>query len=396
MMRILLLAPHPFYQDRGTPIAVRYLLNALSARGDVVDLVTFPEGSDIELPQLSIHRTAQLPFTTGVQPGFSWKKVVLDLFFLLKSLRLALTRRYDLVHAVEESVFIALLIKSVKRLPYVYDLDSSLTDQLMTKASFLRLFSFPFRILENLAIRGALAVVPVCDALAEIAWRGNANKVVVLTDVSLIDHNSEAAAGIPDSGLRANDFIYMYVGNLQPYQGVDMLLEAFRILAVSDPEARLVIVGGVEKLLVQYRARVRRMGLENSVQFWGHVPVENLSACFSRADVLISPRIQGQNTPMKIFSYLHSGVPVLATDLKTHTQVLDQSTAMLVPPDAKDLAAGMKRLRDDAGLRERLGRAGKRLVERKYSCEAFTSKVNALYNWLAEQTDGGRHRGREY
>jgi len=53
-MRILLLAPHPFYQERGTPIAVNQILRVLATRGDAVDVLTFHEGQDLHYKNVSV------------------------------------------------------------------------------------------------------------------------------------------------------------------------------------------------------------------------------------------------------------------------------------------------------------------------------------------------------
>lgn len=104
-MNILFLAPEPFYQERGTPIAVDRLLRVLSERGDAVDLVTYHEGQDQEYEHVRVFRVPGLPLLNGIRPGFSWKKVICDVLMLIKAVRLATKRRYHLVHAVEESVF---------------------------------------------------------------------------------------------------------------------------------------------------------------------------------------------------------------------------------------------------------------------------------------------------
>jgi hypothetical protein len=57
-VRILILAPHPFFQPRGTPIAVRQVLEFLSTRGHQLDLLTFHEGENIAIPNCRIHRIA--------------------------------------------------------------------------------------------------------------------------------------------------------------------------------------------------------------------------------------------------------------------------------------------------------------------------------------------------
>jgi glycosyltransferase involved in cell wall biosynthesis len=87
----------------------------------------------------------------------------------------------------------------------------------------------------------------------------------------------------------------------------------------------------------------------------------------------------GANTPMKIYSYLDSGRPILATDLPMHTQVLDREVAVLAPPHAPPFAAAMARLMRDAALRARLGAAARRLARARYRYPAFRQAVDALY-----------------
>ena len=162
-MKILLLAPHPFYQERGTPIAVDLLLTVLSRRGDQVDVVTFHEGADRAYPGVTLYRIPRLPGMHGIRPGFSFKKLIGDVFVLSKALRLAALGSYQVVHAVEESVFMAMLIRGLFRVPYVFDMDSSLPQQMTAKFRALAAFSPILKWFEGRAIRHALAVVPVCD-----------------------------------------------------------------------------------------------------------------------------------------------------------------------------------------------------------------------------------------
>ena len=180
------MAPHPFYQDRGSPIADAMILQILSKRGNQVDVVTFPEGKDINYNQVTLHRTPDIPFLRNIRPGFSWKKVVCDFFLFFKAVRLILSQRYDLVHAVEESVFIALFLKAIFKIPYVYDMDSSLVEQLVEKYVFLKPFAIILKLFERIAVRNAKAVVPVCEALAAHVEKYKPEKVVVISDVSLL------------------------------------------------------------------------------------------------------------------------------------------------------------------------------------------------------------------
>ena len=129
-MKVLLLAPQPCHIDRGTPIAVDLTLATLSEAGYEVDLVTFPGGETRRYRGLRTYRVGEWLSRRPARAGLSAKKLVLDLLMLGRAIRLAASNRYTLVHAVEESAFIALLLKLLFRVPYVSDMDSRMTTQL--------------------------------------------------------------------------------------------------------------------------------------------------------------------------------------------------------------------------------------------------------------------------
>ena len=97
------------------------------------------------------------------------------------------------------------------------------------------------------------------------------------------------------------------------------------------------------------------------------------------SDVLASPRAKGQNTPFKIFTYLASGKPLVATRIATHTQLLDDTTAFLVEPTPEGLASGIRAALDhpeDAAARAGRGRD---LLEREYGVERYREKIARAY-----------------
>lgn len=192
-MNILMLAPHPFYQARGTPIAVDLVLKVLSSRGETVDIITFPEGEDVHYKNVKIYRTPLFRFTQNIRPGFSAKKIVCDIFIFINAIKLVRSRKYDIVHAGEEAVFIALFIKKAFGIPYVYDMDSSMVQQLIDKYPWLKIISFILRAFEGIAIKNAEAVIAVCQALAVEAQRYRPNKVVVIPDISLLNYTQEVS-----------------------------------------------------------------------------------------------------------------------------------------------------------------------------------------------------------
>jgi len=390
-MNILLLAPHPFYQERGTPIAVSLLLRVFSERGDRVSVLTYHEGSDLSFPNVTIRRIPRLPLVRNIRPGFSLKKVLCDLVMVFHAVRLTKRGGYDVVHAVEESVFIAMLLKRLFHIPYVYDMDSSMPQQLVEKSLLFKPLSPIMRWCERRAVRGADAVIAVCDALAELARRHEPARLTVLRDVSLLPHAQAGTPGPPPTPHEQRPVRFLYIGNLEAYQGVDLLLRAFALLHQADNLATLTIAGGTPRHVRHYAARAQTLGIAESVSFEGHQPVEKMPDLIADADVLVSPRIKGSNTPMKIYSYLDAARCVLATDLPTHTQVLNNDVAMLCDPTPRGMAEAMAILVHDPELRRRLAQAARKLAAQKYSFEVFKKTLNQLYNALLAELPSHGH-----
>jgi glycosyltransferase involved in cell wall biosynthesis len=182
--------------------------------------------------------------------------------------------------------------------------------------------------------------------------------------------------------LGISDLLLMYVGNLEEYQGIDLLLNSFALALKQTQQADLVIIGGQSADIEKYGRKARQLGIEAKVHFLGPKPVQYLRQYLSEADILVSPRLKGNNTPMKLYSYLHSGKPVLATNLPTHTQLIDGRVALLVDPKEEPFSAAMLRLIADEPLRAQLGAAGKQLIEEKFTYRAFREKLNGLFNSL--------------
>lgn len=384
-MRVLVLAPHPYYQERGTPIAVDLLVRALGERGDTVDVLTFHEGEDRTHPGVTIHRIRPPVFgrVRQVRPGPSFKKLVCDAYMFGRMVRLLRRQRYDLIHAVEESSFMAMALAPLFSVPFVCDIDSSMTTQIVDRYRLLGLVKKPLKWLESLPARQAIAVLPVCEALADELSRYPIRHMTVLADVSLMDEKPDMA-GVESirETLGVDGPIAMYIGNLEPYQGIDLLLEAFATVSDEIPDAHIVIIGGEPDDIGYYRKRSHALGTGARVHLIGKRPVEQIGAYMAQADVLVSPRLQGVNTPMKVYTYLHSGVAVLATDLYTHTQVMNSEIASLAPPDPESFGAALRDLLRNPGLRAGLAGRALKLIEEKHSYRAFRNNLYGVYEHL--------------
>lgn len=398
-MRVLVLAPHPFFQERGTPIDVLLVLRVLAERPDVeLELLTYHEGDDVGLPGLTVHRIRRPPGIHRIRPGFSLKKLVCDFYMFLAFVRLLRRNRYDLVHAGEESAFFALLARRFAGVPYTYDLDSSIAQQLVESRPWLAGLGHRLDRVEGAMIREALVAFPVCEALADLCRENGARRVVPLYDISELREPDAPRTGVlrRELGAADGDLLVLYTGNLEPYQGVDLLVDAFAIAAREEPRLRLAVVGGVPDDVEAVRGRIEAHGLSDRAAAVGPRPFEDLHLYLADADILACPRVRGINTPMKVHPYLHSAKPVLATDLPTHTQLLTPDLAMLAKPTPQAFARGLLELARDPALRARLGAAGRALIERRHTYEAHRRRLNAAYDWIARrlEEDGRLTAGR--
>jgi glycosyltransferase involved in cell wall biosynthesis len=122
------------------------------------------------------------------------------------------------------------------------------------------------------------------------------------------------------------------------------------------------------------------------VVFTGQRPLDEMPACFELAQVLVSPRTTGMNTPLKIYSYLASGRPIVATRILSHTQVLTDELAVLTEPTPEGLAAGIVRLLGDEPLAAGLAKHAKAFAETHFSQAAYRAKVERAYEVLATAT----------
>ena len=364
-MKILLLAPHPFFQERGTPIAIKLLIESLCELGYEIDLFTFHEGKDIDVKGLKIFRTPKISLIKNVPIGFSWKKAVIDIVFSFYLIKFLIKNDYDVIHAVEESIFPAAFLNIFFKRKLIYDMDSSLVEQLFEKWEFLKNISFIFNSFEKWAVRRADIIVPVCNYLAEkVKLYEPQKKIYLLEDIAFefnsFDENNENLK----EKFHIDGIMALYIGNLEHYQGIDLMLEGISLLEEKKPFT-VIIIGGQEKDIQFYKEKTRNLNIEKKVYFIGPRPLKNLMLYLRQADILISPRIKGKNTPMKIYSYLNSGKAVLATNIYSHTQVLDSVSSYLINPNPKDFAEGLSELINSEELRKEIGKCRKRVSKKK-------------------------------
>jgi glycosyltransferase involved in cell wall biosynthesis len=178
----------------------------------------------------------------------------------------------------------------------------------------------------------------------------------------------------------------VYAGQLYPWKGVDVLVEAVATLE----GVRLVILGGLELEgdLQRIRDLVARLGLNERVELPGTVPQTRVAEELRQASVIAVPFLTSAMTerhtsPIKVFEALAAGRPIVATDLPSTREVLEhERDALLVAPgDVSALAGAIERLLRDRGLALRLSRQAFDRAP-QYSWDARAMRLRTLLEEL--------------
>jgi glycosyltransferase involved in cell wall biosynthesis len=386
-LRTLVIAPQPFFSYRGTPFSVYYRTLVMSELGVQCDLLTYGQGLDVNMPGCQIYRIPAFRWLGEVRVGPSLLKAFLDAFMVVWTVALLCRRRYDFVHAHEESVFWCLWLRPLFRFRLIYDMHSSLPEQLdnfdFAKVPLLRRL---FARWERKALRRAAAVITVCPALLNAAIAGGAdaervslieNSIVDPIEVQIDDATRQAGSARAESARRwverrggANTIIY--AGTLEAYQGIDRLLEAFARVARAKPDASLLVVGGSPRQIEAYGALAKRLGIAERICFAGWLKRSDTRDLYQLCAAAVSPRATGKNTPMKVYELIARGVPLVATRIESHTQVLNDEVCTLTGIAAEEFGQGMLwALANPDRAREKAARAvewyGQHYSRRSYS-----------------------------
>jgi glycosyltransferase involved in cell wall biosynthesis len=251
--------------------------------------------------------------------------------------------------------------------------------------------------LERLMIRGSRVVIVICPDL-ELTVKG------LRRDVPIVVIENAPGSGTPpvpgtgaairrQLGVAPHAPVVLYTGTFESYQGLDLLFAAMPLVLQSRPDATLVMVGGAETQVASARKQTDRLGLGDRVIFTGQRPAEEIPAYLDAATLLVSPRSTGTNTPLKIYQYLRSGRPIVATNLRTHTQVLSADTAFLADPTPEGFAATILEVLHDPDRAVDVGRRARELADAEYSDEAYIAKTRRACDLLAHAGASLPHQG---
>jgi glycosyltransferase involved in cell wall biosynthesis len=244
-----------------------------------------------------------------------------------------------------------------------------------------------FERFENRVLTTCDGVITICEDLARIAAAKCPD-----TPHEMIENVADDRMVFPAAKLDVRENlklesaqIALYTGTFETYQGLDLLRDAFAIVARRHPAAHLLLAGGRPEQVAAFRESAVKAGLQDRVTLVGTVHPSEIPSYFEAADLIVSPRSSGTNTPLKIYGYLRSGKPIVATDRLTHTQILSHETAELVPATAQGLADGITGLFESPDRGKRLAASALKFANREFSDADYVRKVVGVYDRVVQK-----------
>ena len=363
-MRILYLADIRFPLERANGIQSMETCHAPASRGHDVTLVVRPDLHDPARDPFVFYGLPRLPSLHVEVAPVTGPVAARRTGYLTFALGRAMGRgRQDLLFTRDLGLASLILrLPAALRAPLVYEAHSIAADaaaalpQLVSgapPASPAKLRRLAAR--EERVWRGAGGYVTITEGLRrELEKRfGSRERVAVVADGSRFTKDTKDAKDTKEP------FTIGYAGHLYPWKGVELVVEAVAAL----PDTRGLIVGGHDKEpdLARVKAFATQLDCDGRITFTGLVPPPEVAAKLAEADVLVVPNPRSAisnafTSPLKLFEYMGSGRPIVASDLPSLREVLrDGENALLVEPgNPQALVAAIERIRNDAALGGRL------------------------------------------
>lgn len=383
--RVLMIAPTPFFADRGCHVRILEEARALKAQGCQVEVCTYHLGDD--RPCLATHRTPRIPWYRKLSAGPSWHKLYIDVLLLAKTLAVGRRFRPDVIHGhLHEGAALGWAVGRLLGVPVVGDFQGSLSGE-MKAHRFIPERGWLYRFVAHNEARidrlPHVAVASCGDVADELRERFAVPHVIVALDgvdtgVFRPDLPAGDLAHLVPPGRRA----VVYLGVLSAYQGVDHLLEAVALVRRQVPEAYFLIMGYPH--VERYRARARELGVAEHVAFPGRIDYDQAARYLALGQVAVGPKLSETESNGKLYNYMACALPTVAFDTPPSREILGELGVYAPRGDVEALAGEIAALLADPEAARRRGQALRRRVDKRFSWQNTACQLLAAYRLACE------------
>ena len=382
-LKVLMIAPTPYFADRGCHVRIYEEARALTRLGHDVRIVTYHLGRD--MPGIPTYRTPKVPWYKKLSAGPSWQKPYLDILLYLKTRAVAKTYRPHILHAhLHEGAFLGVFLKKVLKTPLLFDCQGSLTSEIADHG-FVTPGSVVYRVfrsLEKFINRNADFIITSSGAGAKELvenWGIRPDRVRSLIDgvdcQEFRPHPKEEARRALQ--LPMDRPIAVFLGVLNRYQGVDILLEVIRKIREKGMPLHFLVMGFPEE---KYRWMAEEAGIADLITFTGRIDYSKAAFYLSAGDIAVSPKISLSEANGKLFNYMACSLPTVVFDTPINREILGEVGVYAAYADAMDFANKIETLIKDEKQRLDLAGMGRAKAEREHSWEARGKELEGIYH----------------
>lgn len=284
---------------------------------------------------------------------------------------------YDVIYTRDISFLLFLKIFNVKlKCPVIYESHRSYKDSKKVLGLERHALKIPKKIIANsMGTKSSL-----------VDYGVNPQSITVQENcVDLSDFNAEINIKEEKNELGVGEeFIITYLGSFEVRKGIDILLEAAKILS-NEISAKILLLGGVkrEKEII---SKINHMGLKENVIYLGFVDQDTITKCLKLSDLAVLPSIRTgiQETftcPMKLMEYMASRTPVVASDLPTVQWIVDSRMLYLAEPgNPVELANKILDALKNKNDAKKKANFAFEVVKRKYTWDKKADKILKAVN----------------
>jgi len=386
---IIMIAPTPFFADRGCHVRIYEEVRTLQNLGNKVIIYTYHNGRDI--PGIETRRIINIPWYKKLEAGPSYQKLYLDFLLLLKVVKSNIYKKADIIHAhLHEGALLGKIYKKFKKIPLVFDFQGSLTSEAVDH-NFLKEESFALKFIRKIedSINNSADAIVVSSANSANLLKEESNlrkdKVFVIQDgvnVNEFKRYNNILSLKRKLNLSLDKKIVVYLGLLNRYQGVDCLLEAISYLVKKNRDVHFLIMGypDVEK----YKKMAVKKGIDRSITFTGRINYKEAPQYLSLGDVAVSPKVSKTESNGKLYNYMAIGLPTVVFDTPVNREILGDLGIYAELANPISLAEKLEMVLSDENLAKNLGKKLRERAVNIYSWKAAGKKLMNVYQIILE------------
>lgn len=383
-----MIAPVPFFEDRGTPVRIYEISTSLQALGIQVTVFCYHLGRDVDNTRIA--RIPNFFWYRRTSAGPSYHEIYLDSVLGLRTLFSCLTSKFDIIHAcLHEGAAIGLMVRSLKRIPVVFDAHGSLTDEMLAH-KFIKKNGFSYGVwlwLERALDQEVDAILTSSPVNAQNMVKKfgvNKEKVFLVedgVDTTVFRPGYDVSKLREELGIPAGRKIVVYLGILDQYQGTDCLVRAIPHVVDEVKNAHFLIMGfpNVKK----YVELAKKLKVFDNVTFTGKVDHSKAHYYLALGTMAIAPKLSLESEGnAKVYHFMASGLPTVAFDHPVNRYIMGELGIYARMGDHLSLADCIKKVLVDDRLANELGMKVHKKAVAEYSWTKAAVKIIRIYEQL--------------